>query len=60
MSTIEQMQQRLRELNSQSQIHVYPEAPHGFHAPTRANYDEEASRDGDRRLMEWFTLHGVV
>lgn len=60
MSTIEQMQQKLRGLNSQSQIHVYPNSAHGFHAPSRQNYDEQASRDGDRRLMEWFALHGVA
>lgn len=60
LASIQQMQQRLAALQSPSRICVYPASRHGFHAPSRQNYDAEASRDGDRRLMEWFIRYGVV
>lgn len=60
MPSIIQMQSRLAALSSPSTIHVYPASPHGFHAPSRANYDPDASKDGDTRLAAWFRQHGIV
>ena len=42
-----------------SQFHVYPDAPHAFHADYRPSYRREAAVDGWRRCLEWFRAHGV-
>lgn len=44
---------------SASQIHVYPEVPHAFHADYRPSYRKEAAEDGWRRMQQWFRQHGV-
>ncbi len=45
--------------NTQSEIHVYPDAPHAFHADYRPSYRKEAAEDGWKRLQEWFKKNGV-
>lgn len=40
-----------------SQIVVYPEASHGFHADYRVSYDAAAAEDGWRRLLAHFAVH---
>jgi carboxymethylenebutenolidase len=45
---------------SGSEIVIYPEAQHGFHADYRASYNAEAARDGWRRMLAWFAVHGVA
>ena len=42
-----------------SQIHVYDDAGHGFHADYRASYSEGDARDGWARMLAWFHNHGV-
>ncbi len=41
------------------EIHVYPEAPHGFHADYRPSYRREAAEDGWARMLAWFRKYGV-
>ena len=43
-----------------SEIVVYPDAPHAFHADYRPSYRKEAAEDGWRRAMAWFKAHGVA
>ncbi len=43
-----------------SQIVVYPEAGHGFHADYRPSYVKAAAEDGWQRTLAWFKAHGVV
>ena len=38
----------------QSEIHVYDNAPHAFHADYRPSYRKEDAEDGWRRLVAWF------
>jgi carboxymethylenebutenolidase len=45
---------------SPSQIHTYPDTPHGFHADYRPSYRKEAAEDGWRRALAWFRQHGVA
>ena len=59
LDTIEQMRQALHAADSPSQIVVYPNTPHGFHADYRPSYRQEQAEDGWRRLVEWFRQHGV-
>jgi carboxymethylenebutenolidase len=42
-----------------STIHVYPDAPHAFHADYRPSYRKDAAEDGWKRMAEWFSKHGV-
>ena len=60
LDTVEQMQQALEGSESGSEIVVYPEAPHGFHADYRPSYRQEAATDGWQRLQDWFEANGVA
>jgi carboxymethylenebutenolidase len=42
-----------------SQFHVYPDAPHAFHADYRPSYRREAATDGWRRCLDWFRANGL-
>jgi carboxymethylenebutenolidase len=43
-----------------SGFHIYPDAPHAFHADYRPSFRMDAAQDGWRRCVEWFRSHGVV
>jgi carboxymethylenebutenolidase len=60
LDTVEQMRARLAEGSSGSEIIVYPDAPHAFHADYRPSYRKEAAEDGWRRLLAWFKEHGAA
>ena len=45
---------------SGSQIVVYPDAQHGFHADYRSSYNELDARDGWGRMLAWFQSYGVA
>jgi carboxymethylenebutenolidase len=54
------MRAALQAANSPSEIVVYPDAPHGFHADYRPSYREADATDGWQRLQDWFKKHGVA
>src|SRR2546426_713943 len=60
LDTVEQMRTALQAAGSPSEIVVYPNTPHGFHADYRASYRKEQAEDGWRRLQAWFKQHGVA
>ncbi len=60
LDTVERMRQALKAAHNPSEIIVYPDAPHGFHADYRPSYRPEAAKDGWKRLQEWFKEHGVA
>lgn len=43
-----------------SQIVVYPDAEHGFHADYRASYNARDAHDGWARMLSHFTRYGVA
>ncbi len=43
-----------------SEIVVYPDTPHAFHADYRPNYRKQAAEDGWKRCLAWFADHGVA
>jgi carboxymethylenebutenolidase len=47
---VEQMRAALQTGGSSSELHVYPDTPHGFHADYRSSYRKEAAQDGWQRL----------
>ncbi|MGE3143098.1 MAG: dienelactone hydrolase family protein [Hyphomonadaceae bacterium] len=42
-----------------SQVILYPEAEHGFHADYRPSYNAHAAQDGWARMLAWFREQGV-
>jgi len=63
VESVEQMRAALKKSKSKdaraSEIIVYPEAGHGFHADYRPSYNKEAATDGWQRLQAWFKRYGV-
>ncbi len=58
---VEQMRAALAAAGkTDSQIIVYPEAQHGFHADYRSAYDAAAAKDGWARMLAHFAAHGVA
>lgn len=60
LSTVEQMSQSLKMGNNDSEIIIYPDAPHAFNADYRPSYRKEAAEDGWKRLQAWFKKYGVA
>jgi carboxymethylenebutenolidase len=60
LDTVEETRKALKAAGSPSEIIVYPNAPHAFHADYRPSYRHEPAEDGWRRLQEWFKRHGVA
>ncbi len=59
LSSVDQMKQALAAANSPSEIIVYPDAPHGFHADYRPSYRQADAEDGWEKLQAWFKQYGV-
>jgi len=60
LDTVEQMRDRLKGCSNNSEIVVYPEAPHAFHADYRPSYRPKEAEDGWKRLQVWFKKNGVI
>ena len=54
------MNTALKSSGSVSEIRVYDQSQHGFHADYRPSYDPEAAKDGWQRLQQWFKQHGAA
>jgi carboxymethylenebutenolidase len=63
LDTVEQMKKALAAGSAaarQSEFHVYPDAPHAFHADYRPSYRKEAAEDGWKRCLAWLRSQGVA
>jgi len=60
IDTIDRMRKALQAAGSSSQIIVYPDTPHGFHADYRPSYRKQQAQDGWKRLQDWFKKYGVA
>jgi carboxymethylenebutenolidase len=60
LETVEQMRTALKKAKVASEIIVYPEAQHGFHADYRPSYKEDDARDAWNKLLAWFKKHGAA
>jgi carboxymethylenebutenolidase len=58
--TVDKMREALKAAGKKSEIHTYPDVPHGFHADYRPSYRKEAAEDGWKRLLGWFRKNGVA
>lgn len=62
LETIAAMEKALKQGSSAAQaseIHVYDNAPHAFHADYRPSYRKEEAEDGWKRMLAWFRKNGV-
>ena len=62
LDTVDKMKAALKEGSSAakaSELVIYPDAPHAFHADYRASFRKEAAEDGWKRALAWFKTHGV-
>lgn len=57
--TIEAMRNALKNAGKTAEIHVYPDAGHGFHADYRPSYNPADATDGWRRMLAWFKMNGM-
>lgn len=55
-----EMEKQLKMSNSGSEIIIYPDLPHGFHADYRPTYREAEAKEAWAKLLAWFKKHGVV
>ena len=60
LDTVQRMQDELKKGKSKSEIIVYPNAGHGFHADYRPQYNKEASEDAWTKLQNWFKKNGAA
>jgi carboxymethylenebutenolidase len=58
--TVEQMQKALQEKGQSSQIKLYPDTPHGFHADYRPSYRKAQAEEAWGLLLDWFRKNGVA
>lgn len=59
LDDVEAMRQALRKAGSASELVVYPDAGHAFHADYRPSYRKEAADDGWKRLQAWLKKNGM-
>jgi carboxymethylenebutenolidase len=55
-----EMEKQLKMGNSGSEIIVYPDLPHGFHADYRPTYRQMEAKEAWAKLLAWFKKHGVA
>lgn len=56
--SVEKMRAALKAAGKmRSEIVLYPDTPHAFHADYRPTYRKEQADDGWKRLQEWFKKH---
>jgi len=59
LEDVEKMRAALAAAKQPSEIVVFPDAPHGFHADYRPSYREAAAKDAWAQCLAWFRRNGV-
>ncbi|HTQ52938.1 MAG TPA: dienelactone hydrolase family protein [Bryobacteraceae bacterium] len=54
LDTVERMRAALQQAGAASEIVLYPDAGHAFHADYRPSYHAAAAQDGWKRMLAWF------
>ena len=61
MAAVEEMRAALKAADKKkSEIIVFPDTPHGFHADYRPTYRKAQADDGWAKLLAWFKANGVA
>jgi carboxymethylenebutenolidase len=59
LGDVEDMRAAIKKNGGKSEIHVYADAPHAFHADYRPSYRKEFAEDGWKRMQAWLKKNGV-
>jgi carboxymethylenebutenolidase len=57
---VKAMEAALKADGKTAEFHIYPGAPHGFHADYRPSYRKDAAEDGWNQTIRWFKKYGVL
>lgn len=57
---VAKMQEKIKAASKPSEIVLYPDAPHGFHADYRPSYRSNLAKDGWAMMLAWFKKHGMA
>ena len=57
---VKQMEAALKADGKTAEFHIYPGAPHGFHADYRPSYRKEQAEDAWNRAIGWFKTNKVL
>ena len=57
---VKAMEAALKADGKTAEFHIYPGAPHGFHADYRPSYRKDAAEDGWNHMIGWFNKYGVL
>jgi carboxymethylenebutenolidase len=60
VASVEALKAALAENKKTAEFHLYPGAPHGFHADFRSSYRKEAAEDAWSNMQAWFKKYGVL
>lgn len=60
VATVEEMRKALKEAKQPSEITVYPDTPHGFHADYRPSFRKKEAEEAWKKALEWFKKNGVA
>ena len=60
LDSVQRMQDELKKGKSKSEIVVYPNAQHGFHADYRPSFNKESSEEAWQKLQAWFKKNGAI
>jgi carboxymethylenebutenolidase len=57
---VKEMEAKLKAAGKTAEFHIYPGAPHGFHADYRPSYREEAAKAAWGEMTNWFKKYKVL
>jgi carboxymethylenebutenolidase len=57
---VKEMEEKLKAAGKTAEFHIYPGAPHGFHADYRPSYRKEAAEDAWNKMLGWFKKYKVL
>jgi carboxymethylenebutenolidase len=60
VAQVDALKAALAAANKNSEIKLYPGAPHGFHADYRPSYRKDAAEDAWAQMTAWFKKNGVL
>jgi carboxymethylenebutenolidase len=60
LDSVDKMRAAAKQAKVDSDIIVYPDAQHGFHADYRPSYNEANAKEGWSKLQAWFKKYGAA
>jgi carboxymethylenebutenolidase len=60
VATVNEMHAALKKAGTSSELVVFPDAEHGFHADYRPTYQKEAAQEAWEKMRAWFREHGAI